>query len=165
MLIVRATNKLLRRVGPPTLRDDERSTTLLGQWYATALFWGTQVALLVNETTLLPVLMPLAPAATFERRVGWAIAEVMAAHGALSPIVEEEKRRMQDCRIAKTANRSVVGVMNEFTFLAETYRPDHHQRDLLGIAKRLATTPCGPLYRKNISPDRELAALLRTIAT
>lgn len=35
---------------------------------ATALFWKPQVALLVNEPTLLPVLMPLAPAATL--RVG-----------------------------------------------------------------------------------------------
>ena len=29
---------------------------------------------------------------------------------------------------------------------------------------RLATTPCGPLYSKHVSPDRELDALLRSIA-
>jgi hypothetical protein len=37
MLIVRATKKLLQRVGQPTLQDGEHSTTLLGEWYATAL--------------------------------------------------------------------------------------------------------------------------------
>jgi hypothetical protein len=36
VLIVRATKKLLQRIGPPTLREGEDSTTLLGQWYATA---------------------------------------------------------------------------------------------------------------------------------
>jgi hypothetical protein len=58
VLIVRATKKLLDRIGPPTLRDGEQSTTVLGQWYATALPWRPQVALLVNEPTLLPVLSP-----------------------------------------------------------------------------------------------------------
>lgn len=59
MLIVRATGKLRQRLGRPTLREVEAAaTTLLGEWYATALFWRPQVALLVNEPTLLPVLMP-----------------------------------------------------------------------------------------------------------
>ena len=71
---------------------------------------------------------------------------------------------MCDCRLAKTANRSVVGIMNEFTFLAEAYRSDTPGPDLLALALRLAATPCGPLYSKHISPDRELAALLRSLA-
>ncbi|MGH3826906.1 MAG: DUF6933 domain-containing protein, partial [Pseudonocardiaceae bacterium] len=64
MLIVRATKKLLDRLDPPGPDAGPASTTLLGDWYATALFWRPQVALLVSEVTLLPVLMPLAPAAT-----------------------------------------------------------------------------------------------------
>jgi len=44
-------------------------TTYLGNWYVTALFWKPQVALLVNERTLLPVLMPLAPAAELAQPV------------------------------------------------------------------------------------------------
>jgi hypothetical protein len=63
VLIVRATRKLLDRIGPPDLDQGEQSTTLMGQWYATAVFWKPHVALFVNEPTLLPVLMPLAPAA------------------------------------------------------------------------------------------------------
>ena len=79
MLIVHATKKLLDRIGPPTVRDSEQSTTLLGHWYATALAWRPQVALPVNEPTLLPVLMPLAPAATLLTRVPEQIATVLAA--------------------------------------------------------------------------------------
>lgn len=161
MLIVRATQKLLRRVGPPTLQDGEQSTTLLGEWYATALFWKPQVALLVNETTLLPVLMPLAPAGTLPARIAQQIATVLTAHGAPPAIVEDELHRMRACRVARTANRSVVGVMTEFTHLAEVSHDSNPDPDLLDLALRLATTPCSPLYGRNVSPDRELDALLR----
>ena len=39
VVIVRATKKLLDRIGPPNLGEGEQSTTVMGQWYATALFW------------------------------------------------------------------------------------------------------------------------------
>lgn len=118
VLIVRATQKLLQRVGPSTLQDGEQSTTLLGEWYATALFWKPQVALLVNETTLLPVLMPLAPAVTLPTRIAQQIATVLTAHGTPPAIVDDELQRMRPCRVARTANRSVVGIMTEFAHLA-----------------------------------------------
>jgi hypothetical protein len=163
VLIVRATTKLLDRIGPPTLRDGEQSTTLLGQWYGTALNWRPQVALLVNEPTLLPILMPLAPAATLPIRAARQIAAVLAAHATPDTVIDEELRQMRDYRIARTANRSVVGIMNEFSRLAEVYRDHDPHPNLIGVAQRLATTPCSPLYGRNVSPDRELAAFLRTI--
>jgi hypothetical protein len=164
MLIVRATMKLLDRLGPPNLAEGEQSTTLMGQWYATAIFWKPQVALLVNEPTLLPVLMSLAPAATFLARFPQQLATVLAAHQTPQAVIDEELRQMRDHRLAKTANRSVVGIMNEFTFLADAYRSDTPAPDLLALALRLAATPCGPLYSKHVSPDRELAALLHSSA-
>ena len=164
MLIVRATKKLLDRIGAPSLDEGEQSTTLLGQWYATALFWKPPVALFVNEPTLLPVLLPLAPAATLLARFPRQLAAVPAAHGTPGEVIDEEQRQMHDRRLAKTANRSVVGIMNEFSFLAGAYRGDTPAPDLLSLAVRLAATPCGPLYSKHISPDRELAALLRSLA-
>lgn len=162
MLIVRATQKLLARVGGPDLPDATEPTTLLGQWYATLLTWRPQVVLLVNELTLLPVLMPLAPAFTLASRIPDQIARVLSAHGTPDEIVNAESQHMSDCRFGKTANRSVVGIMNEFAFLADAWRG--RDPDLLALAIRLAETPCGPLYRRNISPDRELAALVASIA-
>jgi Domain of unknown function (DUF6933) len=164
VLIVRATKKLLVRIGPASLGEGEPSTTLMGQWYATAVFWKPQVALFVNEPTLLPVLMPLAPAATLLARFPQQVAAVLAAHGTPEAVIDEELRQMRDRRLAKTANRSVVGIMNEFTFLAEAYRGDTPVPDLLALAMRLAATPCGPLYRRHVSPDRELDALLRSFS-
>jgi len=160
VLIVRATKKLLDRIGPPSLGEGEQSTTLMGQWYATAMFCKPHVALFVSEPTLLPVLMPLAPAATLLARFPQQLAAVLTAHGTPQAVIDEELRQMRDRRLAKTANRSVVGMMNEFTYLADAYRGDTPAPDLLGLAMRLATTPCSPLYSKHVSPDRELAALL-----
>jgi hypothetical protein len=57
---VRATRKLLRLAGPPTAAADEQSSTLRGSWYANVLFLEPRVVLLVHESTLLPLLMPLA---------------------------------------------------------------------------------------------------------
>jgi len=164
VLIVRATKKLLDRIGPPNLGEGERSTTLMGQWYATALFWKPQVALFVNEPTLLPVLVPLAPAATLLARFPQQLAAVLAAYGTPDAVIDEEQRQMSDRRLAKTTNRSVIGIMNEFSFLAGAYRGGTPAPDLLALAKHLAATPCGPLYRRHVSPDRELAALLRSVA-
>jgi hypothetical protein len=158
MLIVRATRKLLDRVGPPTSDAGQASTTLLGDWYATAWFWRPQAALLVSEVTLMPVLMPLAPAVTLLQRFGPELAAVLAAHGAPAEFIDAELREMDQVRLARTASRSVVGIMNEFTHLADAWHQD--EPDLLALAVRLAATPCSPLYKRNISPDRELAALV-----
>lgn len=68
MLVVHGTRKFLDRVGRSEAGADDTSTTRLGSWYATVLLWRPQVALFVNETTLLPVLMPLAPAASLLAR-------------------------------------------------------------------------------------------------
>ncbi len=133
MVIVRATKKLRQRIGAPTVMDGERSSTLVGDWYATSLPWRPQVALLVNEATLLPVLMPLAPAATMMARLADEVATVLGAHGVPEAMIQAEREQMHQCRIAATANRSVVEIMNEFTFLADTYRTEIRP-DLLVLA-------------------------------
>lgn len=162
---MRATKKLLRLTGPGTAPEDDRGTTLLGPWYATVLFWRPRVALLVNESTLLPVLLPLAPAATLTSRIAEQVITVLSAHHAPAAIIEQERRHMQTAQLGMTANRSVVGVMTEFARLAEAHRDADPAMDLVGLAVRLAETPCGPLYGRNVSPDRELAAALHVIAT
>lgn len=158
MLIVRATKKLLDCFDPPDPDEGLASTTLLGDWYATAWFWRPQVALLVSEVTLLPVLMPLAPAATLLQRFGRQLELVLAAHGTPAEFIDGELREMGQVRLAKTASRSVVGIMNEFGYPADAWRQD--EPDLLALAVHLAATPCGPLYQRHVSPDRELAALV-----
>ncbi|MGQ0825478.1 MAG: DUF6933 domain-containing protein [Actinomycetota bacterium] len=137
----------------------EQSTTALGDWYATVLFWKPQVALFVSEATLLPVLMPFASAATVIDRFPAAVATVLEAHGLSRAFIEHEVANMSEHQLAKTTNRSVVGIMNEFAYLGDAYRFSNDVPDLVTLSVRLAETPCGPLYSRHGSPDRELAAL------
>lgn len=156
MYTLHCTKKLLDRikVSPGT---SPAPTTALGNWYATALFWKPQVALLVNERTLLPVLMPLAPASTLAERFPDALARVLSRHGVDLALLASEVAAMIEVSFAKTANRSVVGTMNEFVFLAEGYRQYMETTDLLALSMRLAATPCSAI--KHNSPERLLAEI------
>jgi len=52
---------------------------------------------------------------------------------------------MSEVSVAKTANRSVVGTMNEFALLAESYREHMETSDLVVLSMRLAETPCSAI--------------------
>jgi hypothetical protein len=158
MFSLHCTAKLRERLKQPLSDTRSPTTTRLGDWYATALFWKPQVALLVNERTLLPVLLPLAPAATLPERIAPAVAQVLQRHGIARDEIERDVREMAEVEIAKTANRSVVGTMNEFEFLAEVYRDHSGIADLPELAMRLADTPCGAI--KYDSPGRLLREVL-----
>ncbi|KUG53757.1 hypothetical protein AVL62_00065 [Serinicoccus chungangensis] len=160
MVIVRATRELLPRLGGAQAAPGEVSDTLLGDWYVKKLAWRRQVALLVSESTLLPVLVPLAPAVTLLDRFPSVLAGLLRLHGLRETVVEREVRGTADYRLAPTASRSVIGSMNEFAFLADVYREQDAEPDLMGWSLRLATVPCGPLLSRHVSPDRELAALV-----
>ena len=162
MFIVRATKKLRDRLGPLTFQSGERSTTLLGDWYATAWLWRPQVALFVSEATLFPVLVPLAPAATLLKRFPDHLCQALSSQGVSPAFIDQELAETRDARLAPTANRSLLGIMNEFTFLAEHTRNRAEALDATGLAELsgwLASTPCSPLYKRHVSPDRELRAL------
>jgi hypothetical protein len=100
------------------------------------------------------------------------VADLLAAHRLPAPFIDAERAAMAEVRRAPTANRSVVGVLNEFTFLADIHRAGLRRADvdraharanpsgLLELSVQLATTPLGPLYQRHVSPDRELAALV-----
>lgn len=116
-------------------------TTTLGDWYATALFWELQLALLVNEPTLLPVVMPLAPATTLAQRFLNALAQVLLAFEIGQDRVKSELERMGQVTYSKTSNRSVLGIMNQCKCLAEGYRGHLGLVDPLALSEKLAGTP------------------------
>lgn len=159
---IHCTKKLLDRVKKPVSPAHGRTTTFLGNWYATALFWKPQAVLLVNERTLLPVLMPLAPAAELAQRFPEHLLSVLLAHGAPLELINHEIAAMQSFGYAKTANRSLVGMLNQFSYLAEGYIDFRQTTDLLELSIRLADTPCSPLYKKAVTPELELRKLIET---
>jgi len=159
MFTIHGTRKLLDRVKAPAA-EARQPTTLLGNWYGTALFWKPrQVALLVNERTLLPVFVPLAPASSLGNRVGESAGLVLEALGVGTDVVLQETTAMADVSFAKTANRSVVGSMNEFAYQAE-FRNAEGLHDLTAMAVYLADMPCGPLFKTYVTPRDALRAAI-----
>lgn len=160
---VRATKKLLDRlkVQPsPTAVD---ASTALGDWYATAIFWKPQVALFVNERTYLPVVVPLAPAASLIERFPAALAIVLDRLGIDPRVVAAERAAMADAAVAKTADRRALGVMNELVFQAK-WRVDRglDAEDLPALSVHLSGVLLGPLMKGDGpgSPDVALRRLV-----
>jgi hypothetical protein len=109
--------------------------------------------------------MPLAPSAGLVARFPTAMAEVIHALGIDHRFVASELDKMTCVVLAKTASRQVLGVMNEFTFMAEhaisTGRSNPF--DLLGLSVWLANTTVGPLGKDDgYTP---LVAVQRVAAT
>ena len=165
MVVIHGTQRFRGRVPERPAADGSQdgsqdgSSMWLGAWYATLLRWRPMVALFVNDSTLLPVLVPMAPAATLLRRFPTSVSDVLTAHRVRGDLVASCLADMTTVRVRPTVSRSVVGVVNEFSYLADTVRDDYRD-DLVGLSVRLASTPCSPLYGRHISPDRELAALV-----
>jgi hypothetical protein len=116
--------------------------------------------LFVNESTLVPVLMSLAPAATVIDRFRDALRVTLQAHAIDLLFINNEMAEMAAHGVAKTANRSVVGIMNEFIRLGSFAPMPTGSADLIELSLWLAQTPCGPLYGRRGSPDRELQAFV-----
>ena len=153
------TKKLLDRIKPLAMLDGP-TTTQLGDWYACPWFWKPQLLLLVNEKTLLPVVMPLAPASEITVRFPNYLGQVLFEHGVPQEFIEREIVLMRQVTVCKTRNRSLVGMMNQFTYQAEGYRDYRGFNDPLGLALQLADTPCGPLIKTTVTPERALVDLV-----
>ncbi len=165
MFTVRGTKKFLDRVGRPVAGPLPSPSTVLGEWYANVLFWRPQVALFVNATSFVPVLVPLAPAAAVVARFPAALAEVLGSLGVDPRFVESEASEMRSAVLAKSASRQVLGVMNEFRFMVEHSIGDGRAdpADLLGLSVWLADTIVGPILKDDgFTP---LGALQRVVRT
>ncbi len=147
MLTVRCTAKLLRRlkVNPPT--SGEASSNRLGDWYATILpVRPAHLILLVNEATRLAAVLPARETSTLERRIPEAVLEVLRELGASGAVLDSERHEMAELRFDRTASRSLLGTMNDFSFLMDWGRSrDGAPHDLLRLAMDLNRTPVEPL--------------------
>jgi len=155
------TQNLRDRLNVDAAAPTATATTALGNWYTTPLFWKPQLALLVSERALLPVLMPLAPVSTLALRFPAELARVLTAIGMPADFIERELAEMTPFVIAKTANRSIVGMINEFAFMAGVHRED--AAGLIALALRLSDIPCGPL--RGNSPARRVREMISFGAT
>jgi hypothetical protein len=108
--------------------------------------------LFVHANTFLPVFVPFAPVSSVLARFPSTLAEVLhhlqIDHRFIQAVVEE----MGEPVLAKTASRQVLGVMNEFTFMAEhsTSSRAVESGDLVALSCWLADTIVGPLTKNDL---------------
>jgi hypothetical protein len=67
-----------------------------------------------------------------------------------------------DVAYGKTTNRQILGVMVDFAKGLPFYVD--REGTLLNVSMTLAETPCSPLYKTTISPDRTTIALFEEAA-
>lgn len=145
MLVLRCTQKLLTRVGPP-LADPPQSTTALGDWYAQPLAVGHQrYVLLVSERSRLPILMPARNVKHLAARFPAALSHVLEGLGVPAAVISQERAEASEIVVAKTDSRSLLGTLNDFSHMLKWQLRDNPEPDLTIEAVRLSDTPVGPL--------------------
>jgi hypothetical protein len=149
---LRCTAKLLKRLGGPNETSPAAPSTQLGDWYAHLLFTRPQLVLCMSERTLLPVLIPARDASALVPRLREGAVTMLRSLGMPEAAVAAEESAMAQAVIGRTASRQVLGSINDFVWMLDSY-PGHGT--LLDVSLHLAETPCGPLQMN--SPGRRLS--------
>jgi hypothetical protein len=160
---LRCTQRLLARLDQPIDGGHAAatSTTALGDWYANTLNVGRlRLLLCTSERTLLTVLLPAKDLGAFPDRLREAVVRMLTRLDVANGEVARERREMAWHQLGRTASRRILGSMNDFAFLAETYiRDEGPDVDLDAIATILNRAPCRPIEYQ--SPDRLTQAVFR----
>ena len=147
MANLRCTQRLLKRLRLKPDLDLTEPQNRLGDWYANVLNVGpNRLVMATSERTLLTVLVPIRDAPRLRERIREAVHDMLFRLQIPADLAAEEVRGMHRMAIGKTANRSVLGSMNDFTFLAKHYFADEPRPvDWVDVQTYLARTPCGAL--------------------
>lgn len=142
VFVLRCTQKLLDRLDSTPDPKPTASDTVLGDWYANLVRVGrTQVVLAVSERSLLPVVVPARDHRSLVHRISEAVESMLTAVGIPADEAFAERGAMQLCVIGKTANRRVLGSLNDLAFQLEGGLLDCPDRTLLAHSLWLAKTP------------------------
>jgi hypothetical protein len=147
MLVLRCTRQLLTRlkqVGDARLVE---STTRLGDWYGNILRIGRrQYLLFISERSRLPVIISIREAKRLAAVFPDAVCEALAAVGVSASDIADEHSRMSEIGFGRTRNRSLLGTLNDFSFMAQhgnMARPEPESPEEL--VRFLSQTPILPL--------------------
>lgn len=142
MFVLRCTQKLLDRLNAKVDLEPAQSDTVLGDWCAKLVRVGkVQVVLSVSDRSLLPVVVPAKEARSLVQRLGEALEPTLAAIGVPADDVVAECAAMRSWVVGKTANRRVLGSLNDLAFQLEVGLRNFPDRSLLEHSLWLAKTP------------------------
>jgi len=146
MVVLRCTQQLLLRLKRPDNPPPSPSTTQLGDWYGNLIRMGRRHALLfISEHSRLPVFVPVRKANRLAVVFPDAVCAALAAVGVPPSAIEQERLRMSDVAFGRTNSRTLLGTLNDFSFMARALFITARQAALEDIARDLARTPILPL--------------------
>lgn len=142
VFILRCTQKLLDRLNATPHSEPAPTDTVLGDWYANLIRVGRiQVVLAVSERSLLPVVVPARDGRTLVERLGEALEPMLTSIGVSADDATAECVAMQRWAVGKTANRRILGSLNDLAFQLQVGLLNFPDRTLLAHSLWLAKTP------------------------
>jgi Domain of unknown function (DUF6933) len=164
MVVLRATNKLAR-VLPASADSSAESDTALGDWYVNRLTVDRQpLLLLVSARSLLAIITPARDVRGLPERLAPLIATRLKRLGIAAPLIAAEIAAMEPVAVAKTADRSVVGIMVDYAKMIPSYLAvgSWDATTLPFVEAKLARNPChaGGPAEAVILPDQATPSLL-----
>ena len=127
MRLIHCTQKLLKELGNPPLQtlDNEPNIEGLGNWYANLLRIDRRKCLLfTNEKTLYSFLIPNVlkkNIKNIEEEFLISLSMNLQAEGFSREVINSVMREYQGIGFAKTANKKVLGAMNQLAFEYEVF--------------------------------------------
>jgi hypothetical protein len=142
VIVLRCTAKLLERLPSQSDRAAVRSTSTLGDWYATLIRArrGHFILAMARES-LLPVVVTGRDVRTFPNRLLDQVSAILESYGVPAEAVAREQEAMRNVVYTRTDDRSNVGVLTEFQRLLTFDLAESSDLSLLDLSLRLAWTP------------------------
>lgn len=147
MVVLRCTQKLLVRLKQVDDLPAAESTTRLGDWYGNVLQIGRrQMLLFISERSRLPVIIPIREAKRLPTIFPDTVCEMLTIVGVSAAAIAEERLRMVTVAFGRTRNRSLLGTMNDFAFMAHSGNAKREEPESPeALVRFLAQTPILPL--------------------
>ena len=163
MVILRPTRKVRLSAQERETREFS-SDTALGDWYVNRIIVHRQpLLILISSVSLLPTLTAARDVQSLPDRLADLVGDRLVRLGIQAKLITAEKKAMQPTQVARTIDRSVVGIMVDFAKALPYYLSAGSNENTLRLAEdSLARTPCyAGQSDRVIFPDQRAREVLR----
>jgi hypothetical protein len=117
MMTLRCTRKLLEALREPPAAEPAPTSTVLGDWYANLYETRPRrIVLCLSERSLLAVMVEFGDASRLVDAIEQSVADLLARIVVPENSISAERTAMAKVRWGTTANRRVLGCLNEAAF-------------------------------------------------
>lgn len=164
MVVLRRTQKLAAQL-PASADAFPSSDTALGDWYVNRIVVDRKpLLLLASSRSLLAIITPARDVGSLPSRLPSLVAQRLKRMRIPDGLIAAEVAAMAPVGVAKTADRSVVGILVDFAFMIPFHleRGGWDETTLPFIEAQLAKNPCfaGRPGDQTVFPEQATPALL-----